>query len=68
MGKTILLSDLLRLIDTYTEITLCDEYYTILFEGSIYDEDIHKYEDKLILELGIWDDTALYVRIINENC
>lgn len=68
MSKTILLSDLLRLIHTYTEIALCDEYYTILFKGSIYDEDIHKYEDKLILELGIWDDTALYVRIINENC
>lgn len=68
MGKTILLSDLLRLIHTYTEIVICDEYYTILFEGSIYDEDMHKYEDKLILELSVWDETALYVRIINENC
>ena len=68
MGKTILLRDLLQLMPTHTEILIRDEYYTLLFVGTKYDENIDKYEDKLVLELDVWDDTKLYVRIINENC
>lgn len=67
MGKTILLRDLLQLMPTHTEILIRDEYYTLLFVGTKYDENIDKYEDKLVLELDVWDDTKLYVRIINEN-
>ena len=67
MGKAILLVDLLQLIPTHTEILIRDEYYTLLFVGNKYDERIDKYKDKLVLELDVWNDTKLYVRIINEN-
>lgn len=68
MGKTFLLRDLLQLIPTNTEIVIRDEYYTFIFVGTKRDENIHKYEDKLVLELDVWSETKLYVRIINENC
>ena len=67
MCKTILLSDLLRLIPSNTEIVLRDEYYSLLHRGMVHDEDTYKYEDKLVLELDVWDDTTLYVRVVNEN-
>lgn len=66
MGKTILLRDLLQLIPTNTEIVIRDEYYTLIFVGSKYDENIHKYEDKLVLELDTWSETKLLVRIMND--
>ena len=66
MGKVILLSDLLQLMPTHTEIVLRDEHYTLLFVGTKYDERIHKYEDKLVLELDTWSETKLLVRIIND--
>lgn len=65
MGKAILLKDLLQLIPTNTEILIRDEYYTLLFVGTKYNENMCKYEDKLVLELDVWDETKLYVRIIN---
>lgn len=43
MGKAILLSDLLQLMPTHTEIVMRDENYTLLFVGTKYDENIHKY-------------------------
>lgn len=67
MGKAILLSDLLQLMPTHTEIVIRDENYTLLFVGTKYDENIHKYEYKLVLELDSWNETKLLVRIINEN-
>lgn len=67
MGKTILLSDLLRLIPSNTEIVLWDEHYSLLHSGMVHDEDTYKYEDKLVLELDVWDDTTLCVRIINND-
>lgn len=66
MGKTILLSDLLQLMPIHTEIVIRDEHYTLLFVGTKYDENIHKYEDKLVLELDTWSETKLLVRIIND--
>lgn len=66
MGKTILLSDLLQLMPTHTEIVIRDEHYTLLFVGTKYNENIHKYEDKLVLELDTWSETKLLVRIIND--
>lgn len=49
MGKTILLSDLLQLIPTHTEILIRDEYYTLLFVGTKYDENIDKYSTLYLL-------------------
>lgn len=65
MGKTILLSDLLGLISTDTDILIRDEYYTLLFVGTKNDERINEYKDKLILEICPWNETKLCVRIIN---
>lgn len=67
MDKAILLSDLLQLMSTHTEIVMRDENYTLLFVGTKYDENIHKYEYKLVLELDSWSPTKLLVRIVNEN-
>ena len=67
MDKAILLRDLLQLMPTHTEIVIRDEHYTLLFVGTKYDENIHKYEYKLVLELDTWSNTKLLVRIINEN-
>ena len=67
MGKVILLSDLLKLMPTHTEIVLRDENYTLLYVGTKYDENIHKYEDKIVLELDTWSETKLLLRIINNE-
>ena len=65
MGKAILLSDLLRLIPDGTEIILANQVYIHLCYTKNR-EILNKYGDCPILNVDSWNDTAIYVRIINE--
>lgn len=68
MSPCTLLKEILRLVPCNTEIILDDECNVKLYHDVNYGSDLAKYGNCIVIHLGVWDDTTLYVRIINENC
>lgn len=66
MNTCTLLKDILRLVPYSTEILLDNEKNITLYHNVNDYEDLYKYNNCIVLSLDVWDETTLYVRIINE--
>ena len=66
MNSCTLLKEILRLVPCSTEIILDDEYNVNIYKDVNDGSGLYKYRNCIVLQLDVWDETTLYMRIIND--